>query len=626
EKRGSLLERFKNAYERSVRFSIRHKFITFLAITLLLIGSLGLALSKGFILLPTSDEGIINIGINVDNSLEFSERAAYADAVMESVQELDDVEAVSASIGNGMALGPMEMMATSGDISLIVTLARDREKTTAETALSIEELLVELDLEGIEGVAEDDITEIDVSSQNSTEGIAGAQGVQIKVAGSDLLVLEEIADELTAILADTEGLEDVDNGISQGEDNVKITVDQDNAMKKGLTNRDVQKSLDYLFTDIEALGETRSIDLEIEGVSYSLSVPEEAIGDTVDMTIFGDYEQFLGGVQLFKPEFQDMIDAYIADTNESIYTVNAMLPDYEIGTPVQFVIDPDLKVSRDGRIIDDPDAARPRLSTFASAPIFDDEDESSITTVERVTGFAAINTDGSNRFLNVTASVAEGYNVTLVSQDVSERVNDYLESEDFTRLGDGYSVTFQGENEEIMEAVEDLVLAGIVAILLVYMVMAIQFQSLAYPLIILGTIPLAFTGGLIALLITNADLSLVSLMGMIILIGIVVNNGIVLIDYINKLRERGYPIERAIVEAGKTRLRPILMTALTTILALLTLAFGFGEGSELLQPMAITAIGGLIYATILTLIVVPTVYALMNRKKMKAEARGHDDD
>jgi multidrug efflux pump subunit AcrB len=153
--------------------------------------------------------------------------------------------------------------------------------------------------------------------------------------------------------------------------------------------------------------------------------------------------------------------------------------------------------------------------------------------------------------------------------------------------------------------------------------MAIQFQSLVYPLIILGTIPLAFTGGMFALLITNAYLSLVSIMGFIILIGVVVNNGIVLIDYINKLREEGHKVMDAIMLAGQTRIRPILMTALTTILALLTLALGFGEGAELLQPMAITAIGGLIYATVLTLVVIPTIYAAINRKTILKEEALH---
>jgi HAE1 family hydrophobic/amphiphilic exporter-1 len=156
------------------------------------------------------------------------------------------------------------------------------------------------------------------------------------------------------------------------------------------------------------------------------------------------------------------------------------------------------------------------------------------------------------------------------------------------------------------------------------MVMAIQFQSLIYPLIILGTIPLAFTGGMFALLITNSNLSLVSIMGLIILIGVVVNNGIVLIDYINKLRERGKPIIEAIVEAGQTRLRPIFMTALTTILALFTMAIGVGQGAELLQPMAITAIGGLIYATMLTLVIVPTIYAALNFRKVREEAKQND--
>ena len=151
------------------------------------------------------------------------------------------------------------------------------------------------------------------------------------------------------------------------------------------------------------------------------------------------------------------------------------------------------------------------------------------------------------------------------------------------------------------------------------MVMAIQFQSLKYPLIILGTIPLAFTGGMLALLITGENLSLVALVGFVILVGIVVNNGIVLIDYINQLREKGKSVIDSIVIAGQVRLRPIFMTALTTILALFILALGIGEGSELLQPLAITAIGGLLYATLLTLLVVPMIYALFNRKQMKRE-------
>ena len=147
----------------------------------------------------------------------------------------------------------------------------------------------------------------------------------------------------------------------------------------------------------------------------------------------------------------------------------------------------------------------------------------------------------------------------------------------------------------------------------------IQFQSLLYPFIILITIPLAFTGGMVGLLIANMNLSIVSIMGLIILVGVVVNNGIVLVDYINHLIAEGKKVKDALIEAGLTRLRPILMTALTTIFGLVTMALGMGEGAELLQPMAVSTIGGLIYATLLTLTIVPTVYALFNHKRMKLE-------
>ena len=133
------------------------------------------------------------------------------------------------------------------------------------------------------------------------------------------------------------------------------------------------------------------------------------------------------------------------------------------------------------------------------------------------------------------------------------------------------------------------------------------------------TIPLALTGGIIALAITGNDISVIAMLGFLVLCGVVVNNGIVFIDYTNKLRERGHNVNAALVLAGKTRLRPILMTALTTILGL-TLALGVGTGAEVLQPLAIVTIGGLVYATFLTLLVVPVMYALFNRDSRQKTA------
>jgi len=178
---------------------------------------------------------------------------------------------------------------------------------------------------------------------------------------------------------------------------------------------------------------------------------------------------------------------------------------------------------------------------------------------------------------------------------------------------DGYEYTILGENEEIMGAFEVLGLAVLLAMVLIYMIMASQFQSLSYPFIIMFTIPLAFTGGFLILFAASMPVSVVSLIGLIILTGVVVNNGIVLVDYTNQLRADGLSVKDALLEAGLTRMRPIIMTALTTILALTAMALAIGEGAEMMQPMAVTTIGGLIYATMLTLIIVPIMYYLVTK-------------
>ncbi len=231
---------------------------------------------------------------------------------------------------------------------------------------------------------------------------------------------------------------------------------------------------------------------------------------------------------------------------------------------------------------------------------------SDVATVEIVEGFSSISHTNGIRTVTVSATYDEDYNSTFVAQDLNSVVENY-------ELPEGYSYLIEGENEEINEALETLVLAIVLAVALIYMIMASQFQSLKYPLIIMFTIPLAFTGGFLALFITGMPVSVVAMIGLIILVGVVVNNGIVLVDYINHLREDGMELVPAIIQAGKTRLRPIVMTALTTILALSTMAIGFGQGAEMMQPMAVTTIGGLIYATMLTLIVVPIMYYIFSK-------------
>jgi HAE1 family hydrophobic/amphiphilic exporter-1 len=178
----------------------------------------------------------------------------------------------------------------------------------------------------------------------------------------------------------------------------------------------------------------------------------------------------------------------------------------------------------------------------------------------------------------------------------------------------GLVARLAGQNEEMAVSFRSLQLALLLAVFLVYLVMASQFESLLHPFVIMFTIPLALIGAVFALWITGSTLSVVVFIGLILLAGIVVNNAIVLIDFINQLRERGMEKLEAIVEAGRSRLRPIMMTTLTTVLGLLPLALGLGEGAEVRAPMAITVIGGLTVSTMLTLLVIPVMYAVMDRK------------
>ena len=229
---------------------------------------------------------------------------------------------------------------------------------------------------------------------------------------------------------------------------------------------------------------------------------------------------------------------------------------------------------------------------------------------------SSINHDDQTRTLTVSAGIDESHNIGLVGREVENA----LESFD---VPDGYTVEIAGENETIQQTLNDMLLMILLAVVCIYLIMVAEFQSLLSPFIVMFTIPLAFTGGLLALLITGTELSMIAMLGFLVLSGVVVNNGIVFVDYVNQLRLSGMEKHDALILAGKTRLRPILMTALTTILGLSTMALGIGSGADMVQPLAIVTIGGLLYATLLTLFVVPCLYDLFNRRPMKH--RGEED-
>lgn len=222
----------------------------------------------------------------------------------------------------------------------------------------------------------------------------------------------------------------------------------------------------------------------------------------------------------------------------------------------------------------------------------------------------SITRSDQKRYITVSGTLKDGYTNTDVSNKAKALFDDY-------KLPDGCSIEYSGSNESTMEAVNQMLLMMLLGVILIYLIMVAQFQSLKSPFIIMFTIPLAFTGGFLGLLITGFDVSVVALLGFVMLCGIIVNNGIVLVDYINNLRLEGKERREAIVEAGKTRMRPILITAITTVLGLSTMALGIGTGSEIMQPIAIVCIGGLLYATIMTLYVVPVIYDILSKKELR---------
>ena len=231
-----------------------------------------------------------------------------------------------------------------------------------------------------------------------------------------------------------------------------------------------------------------------------------------------------------------------------------------------------------------------------------------IAEFEAAESLTSINRTEQTRYITVSAAIADGYNIGLVSADVEEALKDY-------QVPAGYRLVFSGENEMIVEAMKQMLLMLLLAVVFMYLIMVAQFQSLKSPFIIMFTIPLAFTGGLFGLYLSGSEVSVIALIGFVMLSGIIVNNGIVLIDYMNQLRERGMAKREAIMEAGRTRLRPVLMTAMTTILALSTLVFSSDMGADMGKPMAIVTIGGLIYGTLLTLVVIPCIYDIFNKDK-----------
>ncbi len=522
------LEKMKNVYEKVFKFSFKYKAIILPAVLVLFLGSVLLASTNGFEYFPASDEGQLSISITnpASDPLSYEDFVLLLDEVNDEIVLYDSIETVGITLGSSQG---MFLNITNTDAATVNVILKDKRSIT--TAELQNELMVLFD-------AEFSNVEYSISgSQDMTQAFTGS-GIQVQLSGYDLDTLKAEAIKIAGILETVDGLIEIDNGVGKESDEIKVTVDKDEAIKYGITTVQVMGAVAQALA-----GEKVVTQLSMSGDLYEIYVYDK--------------------------------DSNTDDTEYSIADIQALM----VGVNM-FDLTPE-----------------------TPEPVF----VSQVATVELIKGFTTINRENSSRVITITADFDEGFNSSLVSMDVENALKaDY-------DLPDGYEYEILGENEAVMEAFGVLGLAVLLGIVLIYMIMASQFQSLVYPFIIMFSIPLAFTGGFLILFFAGMPVSVVSLIGLIILTGVVVNNGIVIVDYTNQLRDEGRSVMDALLEAGRTRLRPVIMTALTTILALTTMALAIGKGAEMMQPMAVTTIGGLIYATMMTLVIVPIMYFIITK-------------
>ncbi|MCR5307707.1 MAG: efflux RND transporter permease subunit [bacterium] len=655
------------AYEKTIRWSINHKTIVLLSSVALLIVSVFLALTKGFALIPATDEGSISGSVVIVSDMPSSYVYSVADDCTKAILDSsEDVEIIQTRVGSTSLMSTILGQSGSGTtINFTIALKDDRAKSTRENRKIVEKAIREcVDMDFVEENG------IQFSEASSMGSMLGTSGTMIYVEGNNLYELEAVANDLVDVLKTVEGVEKPNNGVTQGSDTVKITVNKDEAIKLGLFSMDYSNSVNLLYKglgyDINTAGQD-VLKVNVDGVMYELAststqsienfkMPKELFLGSIavfDNNLYQLLDVYSGTVYMMNPKLaailapQEYIQALVAmgmSVEEATAATEATATAIMTGVEKLVIINPNLFYNKNlGKLeeyvistplaptnygirdngnlylIDTDTDVEGIVSVNSQIKAYILDAVTNTTTIEYQTGFTTISRNGKNRYLLVTGQLKDGYNATKVGSKVTSAVNDYLKSDSFKPYENTVKVYEQGENEQIMDIVRQLVVCGIVAILLVYMIMCIQFQSLKYPLIIMGTIPLAFTGGFLLLFICQMELSMVALIGLVVLVGVVVNNGIVIVDYMNQLVEEGMPIKEAAVTAGKTRLRPIFMTALTTIFALLTMALGIGESAEIMQPLAVAAIGGLTYATVLTLLVVPSLYVMMSRRKIKKE-------
>ena len=546
-----LLDKLYPAYRRAIVFALDHKAGVLLLSLVLLVTTGWGAVSRGFTFMPEIDMNNLSLSVTMPEGTTREEAVALADEVMERVMTVENVSDVGFMMGSG-TMGGLSLTSTSNsdyDVTGYITMPEGTFGSDA--GREIEALCADLPCK--------------VTASGVMSGMMSymtGSGVSLSVYGNDMEELQSAARALGQRMSQAEGVVSVSDGLEDAAPALQVLVDRNKAMTKGITVAQIYMQVAAAMSDSTTVS-TVTLD-----------------GDSMEMIVDAAEDGKLTREKLLELTIDPgsgMTSAMGGSTSMSSASASSGLSQLT------------------GEDSGDED------KTFKLGDVAEIRETVSMNTISR---------DQQRRCITVTASIADGYNVTKVTSEVQRLVNSLT-------LPDTVTVEFNGENEQIMDAMEQLMLMLLLGVVLVYLIMVAQFQSLKSPFIVMFTIPLAFTGGFMALLIAGIEVSVVSLIGFVMLVGIIVNNGIVLVDYINQQRLAGMERREAVIDACVTRLRPILMTSLTTILGLIVTAVAKNAGTALIQPIALVCIGGLLYATLMTLFVVPCMYEIMNRRELR---------
>lgn len=528
EKKHPFFDKVQDIYGKMLAFCLKVKVVPLTIAIGLLVYSIWAVMRMGIVMIPDMTSNQIEISVQMPEDTDKEECYKRADQVLDAMTTIDGIGDVGA-----MAGGDTTLVASSSGMSdstydqftfLVLTENENAGKEEVNRICrEIEERTADIDCE------------LTISTGMSEMSTMMGSGLSVKVYGDDLDTLTKITQDICDLAATIPGYENISNGQEEPDQVIRLVLDKDAAMRKGLTVAQIFSELNGKMTEST---------------------------DAATVTIDGEDMKIV-----------------VKDGREPLTRENLLDYNFEIQT-----------TDDNGNTVTEDHP----LSEFATLKLED--------------GVQSINRENQSRYMTVTATVAEGSNATLLSRELQPLIDAY-------ELPDGYTIDTAGESDMVNQMVIQMSKVLLLGLALIYLVMVAQFQSLLSPFIVLFTVPLAFTGGLIGLLLMNEPLSVMGMMGFVVLLGTVVNNGIVFVDYANQLRMGGLERREALIATGKTRMRPILMTALTTILAMVSLLFGDDLSSQMSKGMAIVVAGGLAYATLMTLFIIPVMYDILFKRK-----------